>query len=302
MAYYPVDPIDIVSPADEDLYELDDGDYVPSEDVYPDPEKTYYMEDDEEEEADYEELDVEIGEELDEDTYELIGEQYVLTADATAQAGKTYYAYTGIVYQEPFDVDSLYYVFSDYVENPSLEGLYEKSLAGEYFLTSDTEYDEDKIYYKELEPAEKPLIDETPSSPYFPPSDLVTEGIVEPAQATVISSLSMVYARTRHVTDPSAAGFYEIVEGAYVLTADTELVKGKTYYEHYVYNDYYEADMTGIENPSFSLHKYYELVNNEYVPTSDTTVSALKAYYRSHSDDDNFYVPDPVTSTRVSTS
>ncbi len=40
MAYYPVDPIDIVSPADEDLYELDDGDYVPSEDVYPAPEKT----------------------------------------------------------------------------------------------------------------------------------------------------------------------------------------------------------------------------------------------------------------------
>lgn len=301
MAYYPVDPIDIESPVAEDLYELDDGDYVPSEDVYPDPEKTYYMEDDEEE-ADYEEVDVEAGEELDEETYELIGEQYVLTADTVAQAGKTYYTYTGVAYQEPFDVDSLYYVFSEYVANPSLEGLYEKSLTGEYFLTSDTEYDEDKVYYKELEPAEKPLIDETPSSPYFPPSDLVTEGIVEPAQATVISSLSMVYARTRHITDPNAAGLYEIVEGAYVLTADTELVKGKTYYEHYVYNDYYEADMTGIENPSFSLHKYYELVNNEYVPTSDTTVSALKAYYRSHSDDDNFYVPDPVISARASAS
>lgn len=303
MAYYVVDPIDIESPVGEGLYELEGGAYVPSEDLYPDAEKTYYdYEEDEEpeEEDDYEEIDVEPGEPLGDGVYELFGGEYVPTEDTTAVSGKSYYVYTVHEYEPPVDIDKLYYVFDDPVADPSAAGLFERTEDGRYLPTEDTVYDADKVYYMETGELVKEEIEDEDQTPYYPPSDIVIDGVRDPEEATIASGMNMVYAWTAHVSDPSAEGFYEIVDGAYVLTQDTELVKGKTYYEHYVYNDYYEADMTGVANPSFWIRKYYELVNGEYVVTSDTSVDPGKTYYRSHKDDDEFYVPDPVVSARRS--
>lgn len=305
MAYYVVDFIDIISPVDEGLYEYDEGEYVLSEDESPDREKIYYgYEEDEEpvEEDEYEEIDVDVGDDLDDETYEFVDGEYVITADETAQAGKSYFVYTGTLYAPPIDVDTLYYAITDVVENPVEAGLYERLSDGRYVLTEDTDYDEDKVYYKALEEADKQPIEEIVSDPYYSPSDIVSDGNQEEEIATVATGLNMVYAWTDCVDDPSAAGLYEIVNGAFVLTQDTELVEGKAYYQHYVYNDYYQADMTGIENPSFSLNPYYELVNGSYVKTTDTEVSPLKAYYRSHTDDENFYIPDPVRAMRAEAS
>lgn len=300
MAYYVVDIIDIVSPVDEGLYEFEDDEYIPSEDVYPDPEKTYYdyEEDEDEEELDeYEEADVEPGDELGEGFYELVGGEYVETSDAVALPGKAYYVYTLDVYEPPVDPDTFYYV-ADEVGNPAEAGLYEKAGDGSYFLTEDIEYDDEKIYYAQAGSLVKDDIEEAETAPYYSPADIAVDGVREVQEATIASGMNMVYAWTAYVDDPSSKGFYEIVDGAYVLTQDTELVKGKTYYEHFVYNDYYEADMAGVEDPSFSLHKYYELVNGAYALTADTEVNPQKTYYRSHIDDDNFYIPDPVMTAR----
>lgn len=305
MAYYVVDIIDIESPVNEGLYELDGGVYVLSEDLYPDEDKTYYDYDEDEEpeeEDEYEEIDVDPGDPLEGDIYELSEGEYVLTEDEIAVSGKSYYVYTVHQYEPPVDTDKLYYVFPDFVADPSAEGLYERTEDGRYFLTSDTLYDEDKVYYMETGDLVKEAVVDEEQTPYYPPSDIISDGVRDPEEATIASGMNMVYAWTANVSDPSAKGFYEISNGAYVLTQDAELVKGKTYYEHYVYNDYYEADMTGIVNPSFSIYKYYELVNGEYAPTSDTTVNLNKTYYRSHEDDENFYVPDPVRSARANAS
>lgn len=302
MAYYEVDFYDILSPVEEGLYEYDEEEdlYFPSEDEYPDPDKIYYgYEEEEEEEFDeYEEVELDPGEELWDDVYEFVNGEYVQTEDTVAIEGKTYYISTVEVYDPPANVDDLYYIFEDYVDSPFEEGLYERDSDGQYFLTEDEVYDEEKSYYKPIGNPEKEEIAEEDPEPYYSPTDIASGGNYEPEEATIASGMNMVYARTRYVTDPSAEGFYEIVDGAYVLTDDTELVTGKTYYQHYVYNDYYEADMSGVTNPSFSIRKYYEVVAGKYVLTQDTEVVSGKTYYRSHSDDDNFYVPDPVIAAR----
>jgi hypothetical protein len=64
---------------------------------------------------------------------------------------------------------------------------------------------------------------------------------------------------------PSDQGWYEYSNDEYILTQDTEIVEGKTYYVKFV------------ENPH--NNEWYELVDSDYVLTEDTTITSGKTYY-----------------------
>lgn len=296
MNYIVVDHADIRSPVEEGLYEYVNGSYVLSADEGIDADKTYYMlDDDVDDEPEYIEADVEVGDDVS-GLYEYDGEsEYFPTSDVVAQAGKTYYELYDTTGQYVPDVEgNFYYPIEAEVDNPVLENLYE-FVDGEYVLTQDILYDDSKTYYRRLDPAMTDTVEDLDEDPVYSLDDVVPTGVAEDT-AEIPSSEDFIFAYTEFVTDPSAEGFYEIVNDAYVLTQDTEVIEGKDYYEFYHYSDYYEADMTHVSNPSLSLDNYYEIVGGSYVLTSDTAVVSGKTYYRSHTEDLYPFRADPITS------
>lgn len=67
--------------------------------------------------------------------------------------------------------------------------------------------------------------------------------------------------------------YYEYIDNKMVLTKDTEIVSGKTYYEPQ--NQFVEVDNPTNDN----ILLYYELIDGKYVKTTDTTVDQSKTYY-----------------------
>lgn len=296
MAYYVVDFEDIENPVEEGLYEYEGGAYVLSEDEEPDPETTYYMYDDydgDDDEPEYIELDLAVGAPVI-GLYEYDDGEYFLTDDTVAVSGKTYYEYfDGNSYESPSEADG-YYAVTDGVYDPAGQGLYERATDGSYFQTADSDPDPDKTYYLPTGSLIKSEIDEDVGDPMYDPAYTVIDGVRETELAYAdVNAENFVYAHTAFTEDPSAEGLYEIVDGLYVLTSDTSLVKGKTYYELLFYTGYYPANMSGITNPATSLTNYYELSNGQYVLTSDTAVAVGKTYYRSVKDDNEPHLLDP---------
>lgn len=296
-SYVEIDHRYISNPASEELYEKIGNNYALTSDTVVVSSKKYYLYDDydeEDDEGDYIPVDVEVGDPVS-GYYEFDGEDYVLTDDAVAIAEKEYFEYfDGNSYVEPFDYDDLYYVADEELENPAESGLYEKNENGLYVLSEDTERVFEKVYYLPVEAAEKTVVEVETSNPVYNPADIVPTGVrdVEVAYSEA-NAVNFLYAYTQFVKDPSAEGFYEILDGSYVLTQDTELVYGKAYYQLAIYSDFYEANMSGVSNPALSLTRYYEVSGGQYVLTDDTQVVSGKTYYRSRTDDKTPYLHDP---------
>lgn len=305
--YYEVSHNDILSPVDEGLYEYRSNSYEPSTDTSVNTSKTYYeyddydSEDDPEEEPVYEAYDIEADDSpVDLELYELVDGNYVLTEDEEPSGGKTYYEVFYPYYTDEFlDETEQYYPFDeeeDELTNPVAQGLYEY-VDGMYILSEDTVPDEEKVYYVDSD-SEYEYVDDLEiedDTAEMSLDDIIDENDFPTFEETdsYTTEGNFVYAFTEYITDPSAEGFYEIQNGAYVLTTDTEVIRRKIYYKQYIYSDYYVADMTGVEDPSASLIYYYELVNGSYALTEDTEVDAQKTYYRSRQDDKYPFVPDP---------
>lgn len=295
MQYIVVDHKDIESPVEEGLYELVNSVYVLSTDTGVYADKTYYMAipDYEEEDYGYADADVEVGSDatgLYE--YDDSDDVYFATTDTVVQPDKSYFI---VVDQRPFDIpdteSSQYYTVEDEVENPSEEGLYE-IIDGVYELTEDTSYIPEKEYYRKIAPQVVEEETEDDYDPLYSVEDVVPVGVKEETVAVDLPE-NFLFAWTETIENPQQEGLYEIVNGSYILTADTEVVEDKLYFEYYPYSDYYPADMTNVDNPSYSLVNYYEVLNGAYVLTEDTTVLSGKTYYRSHREDEYPFVPDP---------
>lgn len=296
MNYIAVDHVDIVSPVDEGLYEYLNGGYILSADTVVNTEKTYYMlEEDIDDEPDYAEADVETGDPV-QGLYEYDenADTYFLTSDTIALDGKVYYERIDMEDSVPYDENALYCLATEIVEDPNESGFYEKTSTG-YVLTEDTFYDEGKAYYILIEDLDYDLLVEEEEEPEFDFSnaeDIAVESESE-FSVPIAGSNNFLFAYMTFVENPHEEGLYEIVNGVYVVTQDTTVNADKIYYELSVYSDYYEANMSFVENPAYAIENYYELINGLYVLTQDTTVVSGKTYYRSHIDDAHPYVPDP---------
>jgi len=309
MAYVEISHDEIYSPVDEELYEYSGGSYVLSQDEEVVSSKTYYIDED------YDDLYEDDGiyysqvvlsptdSPYDMNLFEFVDDEYISSEDESPVSGKTYYEqmYAGTT-EEQYDDSYLYYPLDeDEVTNPSSQGLYEVDDNGIYFPSSDSVADEDKTYYQyspdvEEEPA---VIDEEYEEESYEPSYSIEENadvsdMESEPQPAGTDQEDYIYAYLTYVVDPHAEGLYELSNnGVMFLTEDTELEPGKVYYKHVVYSDFYQVDISGIENPSASLINYYNLVNGSYVKTQDTTVVSNKAYYRSISEQKHPYYPDP---------
>lgn len=296
MNYTAVDHADIVSPVDEGLYEYLNGSYVLSADAVANTEKTYYMlEEDIDDEPDYVEADVEVGDSV-QGLYEYDEnlDTYFLTSDSIAIDGKVYYERVDMENSVPYDENALYCLTTEVVENPHESEFYEKTSTG-YAITEDTFYDEDKAYYILVEDLDYDLIVDEEEEPEFdfPNVDDIAVDSETGSSEPVVGSDNFLFAYMTFVENPHDEGLYEIVNGVYVVTQDTTVNFDKVYYELSVYSNYYEANMSFVENPAYAVENYYELINGSYVLTQDTTVIPGKTYYRSHIDDEHPYVPDP---------
>ena len=309
MGYYSeVSHNDIVSPVDEGLYEYNAGSYNLSMDTEVVNSKTYYeyddydSEDDPDDEVIYEVYSIEPDDSpIDLELYELKpGGNYVLTEDEEPVSGKTYYEIFYPYYTDDFlDETDQYYPFDeeeDGLTNPVEQGLYEY-VDGLYILSEDTVPNPEKVYYVDGD-SEYEYLDELDIDNET--ADLLLDDLIDESEFPTFEETdsyttegNFVYAFTEYINDPSAEGLYEIQNGSYVLTSDTEVIRRKIYYKQYIYSDYYVADMTGVEDPSAELIYYYELINGSYVLTEDTSVDAQKTYYRSREDDKYPFVPDP---------
>lgn len=79
--------------------------------------------------------------------------------------------------------------------------------------------------------------------------------------------------------NPSQQGWYEKVNGAYVLTSDTQVSESKTYYEKL--SDTYEyTAVTPEEGDNPKRKRWYESDGQGgFIPTTDTSVESGKTYY-----------------------
>lgn len=207
---------------------------------------------------------------------------YVLTEDNVFDSDKSYY----LPVEEP-EYEREYEVVEVSVGD-DVTGLYEyDQTSDEYSITDDIFAVQGKTYYDLVE-------DDENAEPEFEfeDEDDITEDESEPIAP--VESDDFLFAYMEFVENPNAEGFYEIVNGAYVLTQDAIVNPDKDYYEYYSYSDYYEADMTDVDSPADSLTTYYELSGSNYVPTEDVVVVPGKIYYRSHTEDEYPYVPDPM--------
>ena len=90
--------------------------------------------------------------------------------------------------------------------------------------------------------------------------------------------------------DPMTEGWYEKINGDYVLSSDTIAKSGVTYYA----KSY--AAVTPEEGDNPAENGWYELVDDVYVLTEDTTVDSEKTYYAaSFSAATVSYASDPAT-------
>ncbi len=317
MAYISLDYSEVDFPLDEGLYELINGSYIPTEDEIPVTGKTYYISDDEEEESepqDPEYYAYEVGA-LDNPSelglYELEDGEYVITEDTVPVSGKIYYeVLDSLDDDDPLgieDADDEYYaVEEEDIVNPTDEGLYEyDEESSTYFLTTDTFYVEGKTYYAPYETAEVEEIEDEdipPVNSYIDdPDPLEAASNDEADVVTDLNASEFRYAYLGFVTDPHAEGLYELVNGRFVLTSDTEVDLYKLYYVHGEDTDMYVADMTDITNPALSSITFYEIVDGSYTETDDTEVISGKTYYRSRMDDMNPYLPNPSINSPLST-
>lgn len=220
-------------------YELEDGEYVLTEDIEAQAGKTYYDRyDPEGESLPYDEDDEYYAVEdtiapFDEGLYEKTDDgTYILTEDLLPVDGKIYYApieeedYEDIEEEEyapvysPDDVvstgvfpysppgsstlsDNYLYAKMQFVEDPSSEGLYEKA-DGVYVLTQDTTVVPGKVYYEYL---------------------LYSDYYV--ADMSGVSNPSM-----------SLITYYELSGGSYIKTTDTTVSAQKTYYRSRIEDRY----------------------------------------------------------------
>lgn len=216
--------------------------------------------------------------------YEKVGSNYVLTTDTVVAPAKTYYLYDD--YDEADEGEDYIPVEVD-VGDPVV-GYYEY-VGEDYVLTTDTVAVSGKEYYEYFD-----------GNSYENPSDYD----------------SRYYIFNEVVTNPSAAGLYEIdSDGIYVLTQDTEYDDEKNYYYPVgsldrvlveaeesapvfdpanvvptgvpdvpvAYSDpgasnFLYARTRFVENPQ--AEGLYEVVDGYYVLTQDTSLTRGKAYYK----------------------
>ena len=222
--------------------------------------------------------------------YEIVDDVYTLTEDTVYDAEKKYYRQIVLEGSKYAEVDT--------ETGDAVEGLYEyDSSSGSYILTEDITAQMGKHYFELV--SDFDIAGEDEYDPLYSLEDVVPEGVKE--EPIVALPEDFLFAWLEVVENPQLEGLYEVVNGAYVLTSDTEVVEGKTYFEYKPYSDYYAADMSEEDDPSYSLIRYYELLNGAYVLTQDTAVLPGKTYYRSHKDDEHPFVPDPMIGEELAT-
>ena len=152
--------------------------------------------------------------------------------------------------------------------NPHDNGWYEKNENDEYILTEDITIQDGKQYYEKY------------------------ERIPEDGDFFVfIEEVNVSYAQITNpdlTANPKAKGWYELINGEFVLTTDEIIQIGKTYYNKDFdlkavpkrYTVLAREVITNIDpedNPQ--EEGWYELINEEYVLTEDTVVNIEKTYY-----------------------